>query len=497
LEFAQDAGDFAGFSGGSPLFGEAGADPIRQEADAHVVEDALRLSVEDGAHFQVALEFAKGLLDFEKVFVVALDAGRIGLSGGQAGVEKIPSVMGALGGNGLGFALPAQDAGLIDAVGKVFVGFEALEGAADLAGDFLRIWVSAFGGREFGQFGFGFGDAHLAALPVALFAPGASGNDVALALVFDFHEPVGVAQFELLHVGQFFEQGFERGVGEPGHKVQAVALDDFEVDLAAHSSVENKNGLADAEAALEDFQEALEGGGVCAVASQDRKMERGSGGVGGHGQDDLGPVAAVVPAVPIAGDVVGPRPFEVNACEVIEHQTHGFLEGSCGKAFFQRAPVAGDGVHGRVEIVLVKAFLGGEPAGRGKESAAGLVLEGEFGAGKKQAGENHRFDEGVIAGCANVGEELVESHRAPCLHENGQTAAIQGVFESDGFGLDEGATGEGLGDEFTHVVRQLGDVANGAGSGPVWGAKGLANQVGDVGFAVSAGFGGLNKHLLL
>ena len=29
---------------------------------------------------------------------MALDAGRIGLRGGQAGVEKIPSVMGALGG---------------------------------------------------------------------------------------------------------------------------------------------------------------------------------------------------------------------------------------------------------------------------------------------------------------------------------------------------------------------------------------------------------------
>ena len=74
MEFAQDAGDFAGFSAGAPLAGEAGADPISQEADAHVVENALWLSVEDGAHFQVALEFAKGLLDFEKIFVVALDA---------------------------------------------------------------------------------------------------------------------------------------------------------------------------------------------------------------------------------------------------------------------------------------------------------------------------------------------------------------------------------------------------------------------------------------
>ena len=206
---------------------------------------------------------------------------------------------------------------------------------------------------------------------------------------------------------------------------------------------------------------------------------------------------SVATAVPVAGDVVGPRAFKVNACEVVEHQAHGFLEGSCGEALFQSAPVAGDCVHGRVEIVLVKAFLGGETAGRGKERAAGLVLEGEFGAGKKQAGENHRFDEGAIAGGANVGQELVEPHRAPRLHEDGQTAAIQGVFEFDGFGLDEGATGEGLGDEFTHIVRQLGDVTNGAGSRPVGSAEGLAHQIGDVGFAVSAGFSGLNKHLLL
>lgn len=82
MEFAQDAGDFAGFPGGSPLAGEAGADPISQEADAHVVEDAPGFAVEDGAHFQVAFEFAKGLLDFEEVFVMALDAGGVGLRGG-------------------------------------------------------------------------------------------------------------------------------------------------------------------------------------------------------------------------------------------------------------------------------------------------------------------------------------------------------------------------------------------------------------------------------
>jgi len=37
-----------------------------------MVDDAFGLAVEDGADLEVALEFAKGFFDFEKVFVVAL-----------------------------------------------------------------------------------------------------------------------------------------------------------------------------------------------------------------------------------------------------------------------------------------------------------------------------------------------------------------------------------------------------------------------------------------
>ncbi len=49
LELAQDAGDFAGFAAEAPLAGEACADPAGQEADAHVVDDALGLAMEHGA----------------------------------------------------------------------------------------------------------------------------------------------------------------------------------------------------------------------------------------------------------------------------------------------------------------------------------------------------------------------------------------------------------------------------------------------------------------
>jgi len=93
LELAQDTGDFAGFATEEPLAGEAGADPIGQEADAHVVDDALGLAMEDGADLEVALEFAKGFFDFERVFVMALDLRGVGPVDGEICVEEIPFVV--------------------------------------------------------------------------------------------------------------------------------------------------------------------------------------------------------------------------------------------------------------------------------------------------------------------------------------------------------------------------------------------------------------------
>jgi len=201
---AQDAGDFAGFAAEAPLAGEAGADPVGQEADAHMVDDALGLAVEDGADLEVAFEFAEGFFDFEEVFVVALDLGGVGLLDGEVGVKEIPTVVGGFGGDGVLFAFPLQGAGVVDAVGEVFVGFEALEGASGLAGDFLGVGLGAFGGGELGEGGFGFGDARFSAFPVAVFAPRASGDDMAFAVVLDFDEAVGVGEFELGFGGKVF-----------------------------------------------------------------------------------------------------------------------------------------------------------------------------------------------------------------------------------------------------------------------------------------------------
>ena len=378
LELAQDAGDFAGFATQAPLAGEAGADPIGQEADAHVVDDALGLAMEDGADLEVALEFAKGFFDFEKVFVVALDLRGVGPVDGEVGMEEIPSVVGGLGGDGVLLAFPLEDASFVDAVGEVFVSFELLECASGLAGDFLGVGLGALGCGELGEGGFGFGDAQFTAFPVAVFAPGASGDDMAFAVVLDFDEAVGVSKFELGFAGKVFEEGFEAGVGEACDEFEAFVFEGLEVDFAAHAAVKNEDGVLDLKASAKDFYRASQRGGVGAVASQNGDVERGAVCVGGDGQDDLGSVGTVVAAVPVARERCGSGAFKIDAGEVVEGEANGGFESLGGEFFFQSAPVTGEGVHGGVEVVLVEVFVGWEAAGCGEQRALCGVFEGEF-----------------------------------------------------------------------------------------------------------------------
>jgi len=88
---------------------EAGAHPSGQEADVHMIDDAFGLAIEDRA-----------------------DLRGIGPGDGEVGVEDIPAVVGGLGGDGVLFAFPMEDSGVLDAVGEVFVGFELLEGCVRL-----------------------------------------------------------------------------------------------------------------------------------------------------------------------------------------------------------------------------------------------------------------------------------------------------------------------------------------------------------------------------
>ena len=62
-------------------------------------------------------------------------------------------------------------------------------------------------------------------------------------------------------------------------------------------------------------------------------------------------------------------------------------------------------------------------------------------------------------------------------------------------GRKEGLPFEGINDELTSGRRQFGDVADGARAWTVWSAEGLADEEGDVSFAVLAGrSSGLDEH---
>ena len=362
---------------------------------------------------------------------MALDLRGVGPGGGEVGVEEIPTVVGGLGRYGVVFAFPLEDAGVIDAVGEVFVSFELLEGASGLAGDFLGVGLGALGGGELGEGGFGFGDAELAAFLVALFAPGTSGDDMAFAVVLDFDESVGVGEFELGFAGKVFEKGFEGGVGEAGDEFEAFVLEGLEVDFAAHAAVKNEDGVLDLKASAKDFDRAAQRGGVGAVASQDGDVERGAMGVGGDGENDLRSVGTVVAAMPVAREGRGTGAFKIDAGKVVEGKADGLFEGFGGEFFFQSAPVAGEGVHGGVEFVFVKVFVGGETAGCGEQRALGGVFEGEFRAGEEEPGEDHSLEKSALAGSADVGEEEVEIQGFPSIDEDGETAEVQGGVELD------------------------------------------------------------------
>ena len=81
---------------------------------------------------------------------------------------------------------------------------------------------------------------------------------------------------------------------------------------------------------------------------------------------------------------------------------------SVASFFFQSAPVAGEGIHGGVEVVLIEVFVGWEAAGCGEESALGRVFEGEFGTGEEEPSEDHGLEKSALAWSADVGEEEVE-----------------------------------------------------------------------------------------
>ena len=258
----------------------------------------------------------------------------------------------------------------------------------------------------------------------------------------------------------------------------------------------SEDRLADLEAPPQDFDKALQGRRVGPVAAQDGEVQRDAAGVGGHGEDDLRPVAAVIAAMAIAAEVRRAFPLKVNAGQVVENEAERFLEGLRGQPFFQGAPVASQRVHRLVQLVLVKALIGGEPAGRGEQRAGGALGQGELGTGKKQAREDQRLEQGTLTRRADPGEEVREPELLPDFDEDGEAAIVERLLKLDLLRPDEALAGERVGDELADRRRQPGEVANGAGARPLGGAEGLAHEIGLVNLGAAAGSGDLNEHWL-
>ena len=133
--------------------------------------------------------------------------------------------------------------------------------------------------------------------------------------------------------------------------------------------------------------------------------------------------------------------------------------------------------------------------GLSQPSALSLVRQRQLGAGKEQPAIEDGLEQASLAGRADGGKDLIEVKARPSVVEDSQSTVVQGLMKLNLIGGEEVLTLERSDDDIASGSGQFGDVADGARAGPVWSAKGLAHEVGDVGFAVFAGgSGSLHEH---
>jgi hypothetical protein len=88
-----------------------------------------------------------------------------------------------------------------------------------------------------------------------------------------------------------------------------------------------------------------------------------------------------------------------------------------------------EGVHGGVEVVFVRVFVGRETAGGGEQRALCSVFEGEFRTREEEESEDHGREKSALAGSAYVDEDEVQMQGFPGIDEDGETAKIEGGVE--------------------------------------------------------------------
>ena len=123
----------------------------------------------------------------------------------------------------------------------------------------------------------------------------------------------------------------QRGRREPGYIAQFGFGHGLQVDLAAHAAIKDEGRFGDPKAASQGMQEPLERLRVVMVAPQDGNVQGQALGVSRYRQDDWGPITPVIPAVAVSGQVLWPLAFEINAGQIVEHQTDRLGEGALVK----------------------------------------------------------------------------------------------------------------------------------------------------------------------
>lgn len=100
--------------------------------------------VKNGAHAQIVFQMTEGVFDSQEVFVVSQHACWRDFPSCGVGAQKVESVLGGFGLDDRGALAPLQVALRVNGAVKVFVGFESLERASRLAGQFLSVGILAF-----------------------------------------------------------------------------------------------------------------------------------------------------------------------------------------------------------------------------------------------------------------------------------------------------------------------------------------------------------------
>src|SRR5438876_2020505 len=187
--------------------------------------------------------------------------------------------------------------------------------------------------------------------------------------------------------------------------------------------------------------------------------------------------------------------LKMHTGQIVEHQRDALGKALLVELLLDADPVSVQLIHGGIQVVLVEVFGGLiQATGRGQQGAASVIDQGQFGAGKQNTTQGHGLEQTGHPSIRNEVKDRAQAKLFPGLVQDHQPAAIPGFAQLQRLCSHKAASLKGLADELAGLRGQRRDIADGAGARALWGTKGLANQVGEVGDAAVLAFGDLHEH---